>query len=145
MKLENETWFKNVGVVFQEPYVFSDTIRNNITLGTKVSLEKMDEIIKIVCLDDFINKLPNGYETVIGGRGLTLSGGQRQRLAIARALLKNPEIIILDEATSALDISTENKVMENIDKMRKDKTTIVVAHRLSTVENADYIYVLEGE
>ncbi|MEK5115043.1 ABC transporter ATP-binding protein [Bacillus sp. FSL R5-0677] len=144
MKLENETWFKNVGVVFQEPYVFSDTIRNNITLGTKVSLEKMDEIIKIVCLDDFINKLPNGYETVIGGRGLTLSGGQRQRLAIARALLKNPEIIILDEATSALDISTENKVMENIDKMRKDKTTIVVAHRLSTVENADYIYVLEG-
>ncbi|WP_257154867.1 ATP-binding cassette domain-containing protein, partial [Bacillus toyonensis] len=88
--------------------------------------------------------MPDGYETVIGERGLTLSGGQRQRLALARALIKNPDILILDEATSALDISTEEKIAKNIDNIRKDKTTIIVAHRLSTIENSDIIYVLEN-
>ncbi|MEM5637747.1 ABC transporter ATP-binding protein [Bacillus toyonensis] len=88
MKMENNEWFKNIGVVFQEPYLFSDTIRNNILLGTIVSPQRLDEIIKVVCLDDYIRSLPDGYETVIGERGLTLSGGQRQRLALARALIK---------------------------------------------------------
>ncbi|QPA52729.1 ABC transporter ATP-binding protein [Lysinibacillus sphaericus] len=141
-KIKNEAWFKNIGVVFQEPYLFSNTIRNNITLGATVSLEKLEEVIKIVCLDDYIKQLPNGYETIIGERGLTLSGGQRQRLAIARALLKNPNILILDEATSALDIATEEKIINNVDNIRKNKTTIIVAHRLSTIENSDCIYVL---
>ncbi|PRQ00615.1 Lipid A export ATP-binding/permease protein MsbA [Bacillus sp. M21] len=144
MKMENRKWFENIGVVFQEPYLFSDTIRNNILLGATISSEQLDNIIKSVCLDEYIKKLPDGYETVIGERGLTLSGGQRQRLALARALVKNPNILILDEATSALDISTEEEVMTNIDNMRKDKTTIIVAHRLSTIENSDYIYVLEN-
>ncbi|MCU5490667.1 ABC transporter ATP-binding protein/permease, partial [Bacillus cereus] len=144
MKMENNEWFKNIGVVFQEPYLFSDTIRNNILLGTIVSPQRLDEIIKVVCLDDYIRSLPDGYETVIGERGLTLSGGQRQRLALARALIKNPDILILDEATSALDISTEEKIAKNIDNIRKDKTTIIVAHRLSTIENSDIIYVLEN-
>ncbi|HDR6315556.1 TPA: ABC transporter ATP-binding protein [Bacillus thuringiensis] len=143
MKMENNAWFQNIGVVFQEPYLFSDTIRNNILLGTIVSPQRLDEIIKVVCLDDYISSLPDGYETVIGERGLTLSGGQRQRLALARALIKNPDILILDEATSALDISTEEKIVKNIDNIRKDKTTIIVAHRLSTIENSDIIYVLE--
>lgn len=141
-KIKNEAWFKNIGVVFQEPYLFSNTIRNNITLGATVSLEKLEEVIKIVCLDDYIKQLPNGYETIIGERGLTLSGGQRQRLALARALLKNPNILILDEATSALDIATEEKIINNVDNIRKNKTTIIVAHRLSTIENSDRIYVL---
>ncbi|PGE95736.1 ABC transporter ATP-binding protein, partial [Bacillus toyonensis] len=116
----------------------------NILLGTIVSPQRLDEIIKVVCLDDYIRSLPDGYETVIGERGLTLSGGQRQRLALARALIKNPDILILDEATSALDISTEEKIAKNIDNIRKDKTTIIVAHRLSTIENSDIIYVLEN-
>ncbi|HDR7660085.1 MULTISPECIES: ABC transporter ATP-binding protein [Bacillus] len=143
MKMKNESWFKNIGVVFQEPYLFSNSIRNNITLGATVSRDKLEEVIKIVCLDDYISQLPNGYETIIGERGLTLSGGQRQRLAMARALLKNPNILILDEATSALDIATEEKIMNNIDNIRKNKTTIIVAHRLSTIENSDYICVLK--
>ncbi|MGR5997843.1 ABC transporter ATP-binding protein [Bacillus cereus] len=143
MKIKSNTWFQNIGVVFQEPYLFSDTIRNNILLGSIVSSERLDEIIKVVCLDDYIRQLPEGYETVIGERGLTLSGGQRQRLALARALIRNPYILILDEATSALDMNTEEKIMKNIDNIRKGKTTIVVAHRLSTIENSDLIYVLE--
>ncbi|WP_074594394.1 ABC transporter ATP-binding protein [Bacillus cereus] len=144
MKIKSNTWFQNIGVVFQEPYLFSDTIRNNILLGSIVSSERLDEIIKVVCLDDYIRQLPEGYETVIGERGLTLSGGQRQRLALARALIRNPYILILDEATSALDMNTEEKIMKNIDNIRKGKTTIVVAHRLSTIENSDLIYVLEN-
>ncbi|MCU4757466.1 ABC transporter ATP-binding protein/permease [Bacillus cereus] len=144
MKIKSNTWFQNIGVVFQEPYLFSDTIRNNILLGSIVSSERLDEIIKVVCLDDYIGQLPEGYETVIGERGLTLSGGQRQRLALARALIRNPYILILDEATSALDMNTEEKIMKNIDNIRKGKTTIVVAHRLSTIENSDLIYVLEN-
>ncbi|EEM69064.1 MULTISPECIES: ABC transporter ATP-binding protein [Bacillus cereus group] len=143
VKVKNNEWFKEIGVVFQEPYLFSNTIRNNITLGTKVSDEKLDEILKIVCLDDYIRQLPDGYETIIGERGLTLSGGQRQRLALARALIREPNILILDEATSALDIATEDQIMKNLDGIREKKTTIIVAHRLSTIENSDLIYVFD--
>ncbi|MGG3806581.1 ABC transporter ATP-binding protein [Metabacillus fastidiosus] len=144
MKINNTEWFKNIGVVFQEPYVFTNTILNNITLGAKVSAEKLKEILEIVCLDDYIKKLPYGYETVVGERGLTLSGGQRQRIAIARALIRNPKILILDEATSALDIATEEKIMKNLENIRENKTIIIVAHRLSTIENSDIIYVLDN-
>ncbi|MEE6146342.1 ABC transporter ATP-binding protein [Bacillus cereus] len=141
--LGNKEWFEKIGVVFQEPYLFSNTIRNNITLGAKVSDNKLDEICKLVCLDEYIVGLPNRYNTIIGERGITLSGGQRQRLALARALVRDPDILILDEATSALDIATEAIVMNNLDKFRRGKTTIIIAHRLSTIENSDLIYVLD--
>lgn len=142
--LKNIEWFKKMGIVFQEPYLFSNTIRNNITLGAKVSDEKLNEICKLVCLDEYMEQLPDRYDTTIGERGITLSGGQRQRLALARALVKNPDILILDEATSALDIATEKKIMNNLDRFRKSKTTIIVAHRLSTIENSDLIYALDN-
>ena len=91
----------------------------------------------------YIESLPDGYDTLIGERGITLSGGQRQRLAIARSLLSDAELLILDEATSALDLETERQVQRNLDALRSEKTTIIIAHRLSTVENADIIYVLD--
>lgn len=139
----SDEWFKHIGIVFQEPYIFADTVRNNITLGVLVSDDKLKEICKLVCLEDDINNLPDNYNTILGERGFTISGGQRQRLALARALVRNPDILILDEATSALDIATESKVMRNIDAFRINKTTIIVAHRLSTIQDADIIYVFE--
>lgn len=132
-----------MGNVNQEAILFNDTIYNNITFG--VELATMDEVIaaaKIANAHDFIMASEEGYNTCIGDRGCRLSGGQRQRLSIARAILKNPPILILDEATSALDSESEHLVQEALDRLMRDRTTLVIAHRLSTIRNADLICVL---
>ena len=135
---------RNMGIVTQEVILFHDTIARNIAYGLdSVSMEDIRAAARAANADDFIMQLPEGYDTVIGDRGLKLSGGQRQRLSIARAILKNPPILLLDEATSALDTEAEQLVQEAIDRLVKHRTTIVIAHRLSTIQNVDRIYLLE--
>lgn len=133
-----------VGVVDQDTFLFGGTIRENISLAYPgVSLEQIIEAAKLAGADDFIKKLPMGYETQIGEGGGLLSGGQRQRIAIARALLGNPKLLILDEATSHLDAESERIIQQNLNTILKGRTTLVIAHRLSTVRNADLILVLD--
>jgi ATP-binding cassette, subfamily B, bacterial MsbA len=136
-----------LGIVSQEPILFNDTVFNNISFGLEsVSREKVEEAAKIANAHEFISQLPEGYHTNIGDRGGKLSGGQRQRLSIARAVLKNPPILILDEATSALDTESERLVQDALTNLMKNRTTIVIAHRLSTIVHADEIVVLnQGE
>ena len=136
-----------MGNVNQEAILFNDTIFNNIAFGVKnASMEQVIEAAKIANAHEFILATEQGYETNIGDRGCRLSGGQRQRLSIARAILKNPPILILDEATSALDSESEKSVQEALERLMQDRTTLVIAHRLSTIKNADLICVLhEGE
>ncbi len=132
-----------MGIVAQETILFNDTIAKNIVYGQEgISEEKLRAVAEAANALSFIEEQPDGFETVIGDRGVKLSGGQRQRLAIARALLKNPPILIMDEATSSLDSESEKKVQEAIEKLMKDRTVFVIAHRLSTVVNADKIIVL---
>lgn len=134
-----------IGIVTQETILFNDTIRNNIAYGRlNETQEKVIEAAKAANAHDFILKTEKGYDTFIGERGVKLSGGERQRLSIARAILKNPPILILDEATSALDTESEKLVQEAINNLMKNRTTIVIAHRLSTVINADKIVVVDN-
>lgn len=143
---KREDWLHKVALVSQEPYFFPDTIRMNLRMGNEdISEEEMIAYCQKMLIHDTVAALPNGYDTVLGERGVTLSGGQRQRLAIVRALLREPEILLLDEATSALDLETERVIQRNLDELRAGKTTIIIAHRLSTIRNADHIYeVQEG-
>lgn len=132
-----------ISVVFQDNFLFSGTIRENISLGKEMATqEDIDQAVRSACLDEFIESLELGLDTQIGERGVLLSGGQKQRVAIARAFLKNAPIVILDEATSALDNKSEAVVQKAIDNLMKDRTVIVIAHRLSTVKNADKIVVI---
>ncbi len=133
-----------MGVVTQEAILFNDTIRNNIAFGFDSSEEKIIEAAKIANAHEFIEQMPKGYDTIIGDRGMNLSGGQRQRLTIARAVLKNPPILILDEATSALDSESEKLVQEALNKLMRNRTSLVIAHRLSTIQFADEIVVMEA-
>jgi ATP-binding cassette subfamily B protein/subfamily B ATP-binding cassette protein MsbA len=134
-----------VAVVLQDPFLLPLTIADNIAYGRPgASAEEVVAAAVAANADEFIRRLPQGYDTVIGERGQTLSGGQRQRLAIARALLKDAPILILDESTSALDVETEAQVMEAIDRLRVGRTTFIIAHRLSTIQNADRVVALEG-
>jgi len=146
-KLSTESLRKHIGVVTQESTLFNDTIANNIAFGLKnVSQQQIEEAAKIANAHEFIMEFPNGYQTNIGDRGSKLSGGQKQRLSIARAVLRNPEILILDEATSALDTESEKLVQDALTSLMKNRTSIVIAHRLSTIMNADEIIVMsKGE
>lgn len=135
----------NLGIVMQDNILFSDSIRENILLAKP---EATDEEVLLAAqranAHEFIMNLEEGYDTTVGERGVKLSGGQKQRIAIARVFLKNPPILILDEATSALDLESESIIQDTLDKLSSDRTTLVVAHRLSTVTHADKIVVIEN-
>ena len=136
---------RSVGLVSQDVFLFHGTVRENIAYGSAdATLAQIERAANLAEAEEFINQLPQGYDTIIGERGQKLSGGQRQRLAIARAILKNPPILILDEATSAVDNETEAAIVRSLEKITKNRTTITIAHRLSTVRYADQIYVLEN-
>ena len=133
-----------IGVVPQDTVLFNDTIHYNIAYGnTKANEEQVISAAKNADIHDFITSLPDGYQTIVGERGLKLSGGEKQRVAIARTILKNPKIFFFDEATSALDTSTEKEIQKNLENISKNKTTLIIAHRLSTAANADQIIVLD--
>ena len=133
-----------IGVVPQNPIIFSGTIKDNITYGMKnVSRKQLDEVIKAALLDELVAELPDGVDTLLTEHGSNLSGGQRQRISIARALIRNPQVIVLDEATSALDSVSEQKIQAAIENLTRNRTTFVVAHRLSTIKNADKIAVVK--
>jgi len=136
-----------MGIVTQEPILFNDTIKANISLGNNDATDQqIEKAITIANARDFIDKKEKGIHTLVGERGSSLSGGERQRVTIARAVLKNPPILILDEATSSLDTESEQWVQEAILNLMKDRTSIIIAHRLSTIKHADEIVVLhEGK
>lgn len=142
-KLKVENLRKQIGIVQQEVFLFAGTVRENIAYGkVGASLDEIVKAAKRAEIHDDIMKMPQGYDTIVGERGITLSGGQKQRVSIARCFLKNPPILILDEATSALDSATESKIQGAFDALSKGRTTIVIAHRLSTIRNADNIAVI---
>jgi subfamily B ATP-binding cassette protein MsbA len=135
----------SLGVVSQETILFHDTVRANIAYGVPdAGQEEIERAARAAYAHDFIQELPQGYETVVGERGTELSGGQRQRLAIARAILRDPPILVFDEATSALDTEAERLVQQAIERLLEGRTVFVIAHRLSTVQRSDQILVLEG-
>lgn len=136
----------NISLVSQDVVLFNDTIRNNLAYGQLKSRtdEELMAAAEAAHVLDFVNELPDGLETTVGDRGVLLSGGQRQRIAIGRALLKNAPVLILDEATSALDTRSERRIQEALNVLMKDRTTLIIAHRLSTVEKADQIIVLDA-
>jgi ATP-binding cassette subfamily B protein len=133
-----------IGFVSQDVFLFHGTVRENITYGTFDATDKqIMEAAKIAEAHDFIMQFPEGYDTIVGERGQKLSGGQRQRISIARAVLKDPPVLILDEATSSVDNETEALIQRSLEKIAVGRTTIIIAHRLSTVRNADRIFILE--
>ena len=141
--ISNRYWRSTCGSVMQDGYIFSDTIASNIILGDKYpDKEKLGRALKLANLEDFLESLPRGLQTKIGQEGTGLSQGQKQRILIARAVYRNPGILFFDEATNALDASNEKIIMERLDNFYRGRTVIIVAHRLSTVKNADQIIVL---
>ena len=133
-----------ISVVFQNVYLFADTIENNIKFGCPdATHEQVVEAAKAACCDDFIEALPDGYQTIIGEGGASLSGGEKQRISIARAMLKNAPIVILDEATANVDPENEDRLQKAIEALTCDKTIIMIAHRLKTVRHADQILVID--
>lgn len=140
-------WLRQqMGLVSQEPILFNETIRDNIAYGKQgeVTEEEIIEATKASNAHNFISSLPRGYDTFVGERGVQLSGGQKQRIAIARAIIKNPKILLLDEATSALDAESERIVQEALERVMVNRTTVVVAHRLTTIKGADIIAVVKN-
>ena len=137
---------RNIGMIQQDVFMFAGTIRENIRYGRPDATD--EEIVEAAVraqVHNEIMELPDGYDSYIGERGVMLSGGQKQRISIARVFLKNPKILVLDEATSALDTVTEQRIQASLDELSQGRTTIIIAHRLSTVRNADMIAVVEGE
>lgn len=144
-KYQQQSLRKQIGLVQQDVFLFSDSVQFNIAYGKwNAGEEEIVEAAKNAAADDFIGRLPQGYATEIGERGVKLSGGQKQRIAIARVFLKNPPVLILDEATSALDTRTEKQIQSSLDTLSKNRTTLIIAHRLSTIMNADRIVVLNN-
>jgi subfamily B ATP-binding cassette protein HlyB/CyaB len=136
---------RQIGVALQENVLFNRSVRDNIALGDpSLPIERVIAAAKLAAAHDFILGLPSGYDTLVGERGSTLSGGQRQRIAIARALIGDPRILIFDEATSALDYESERVIQENMARIARGRTVLIIAHRLSTVARADRIITLEG-
>lgn len=149
IKSLNPVWLRNcIGAVPQEPVLFSASIKDNIVYslpeGSPIDEVYLSEVLKLSSVDEFVNRLPNGLNTLVGQRGVMLSGGQKQRIAIARALLNNPKILIFDEATSALDTITEEMVQTSIEQVKRGRTVLTIAHRLSTIRNVDEIIVLDN-
>jgi ATP-binding cassette subfamily B protein len=143
-QVSQESLRRAVGIVPQDTVLFNETIFYNIRYGRpNASHEEVYQAAKLAHLHDFIEKLPKGYETVVGERGLKLSGGEKQRVAIARAILKNPPILVFDEATSSLDSHSEQMIQQALQEVAANRTTLVIAHRLSTIVEADEILVLE--
>ena len=143
-KLDSEKLLENFSIVFQDVILFNNTILENIRVGKKDATdEEVIEAAKLAECDEFVQKLPDGYGTVIGENGELLSGGQRQRISIARALLKDANVILLDEATSFLDVENETKIQRALSTLIKNKTVIIIAHRMRTIANADKIVVLD--
>jgi subfamily B ATP-binding cassette protein MsbA len=143
-EMDIDEWRRHVAVVRQDPFIFNDTLRYNLTIGNRdVSEAELDQAISIACVDEFFAELPDGYETQLGDDGVRLSGGQRQRVALARALLKEADILVLDEATSDLDSNLEEQVQTSIENMEREYAIVGIAHRLSTVQNADEIHTVE--
>jgi len=141
--MTKESLRHQIGIVQQDVFLFTGTLRDNIAYGKlDASDEEIERAARQAHMEAFIKELPDGYETQVGERGLKLSGGQKQRIAIARMFLKNPPILILDEATSALDTETEMIIQEALTELAKDRTTLVIAHRLATIKNADRIMVV---
>ena len=141
-EIEFDSYRKIFGIVPQDVSLINDTIKNNIVYGRKVSEEDLFKAIEVSNSRNFINELPNGMDTMVGERGVKLSGGQKQRLSIARAIATDPDILVFDEATSSLDSESEIKVQNAIDEVLKNKSAIIVAHRMSTIKNADRIIVM---
>mgnify|MGYP002941673449 CR=1 FL=1 len=135
-----------IAVVLQKNTLFSGSLLSNLYWGNEnASMEEINEACHIACVDEFLDRLPQGYDTDMGQGGVNVSGGQKQRLSIARVFLKNPPILIFDEATSALDNESEQIVQESLEKLAKNRTTFVIAHRLTTIENAEEIFMLTDE
>ncbi|WP_295097998.1 ABC transporter ATP-binding protein [uncultured Fibrobacter sp.] len=143
-KIDPETLLKNFSIVFQDVVLFNTSIKDNIRIGKRdASDEEILKVAKLAGCDEFVQKMPQGYDTVIGENGDTLSGGERQRISIARALLKDAPIILLDEATASLDVENESKIQRGISQLVKGKTVIIIAHRMRTIANADKVVVLQ--
>jgi subfamily B ATP-binding cassette protein MsbA len=139
-----EEWRERIAVVRQKPFIFTDTLESNVTIGNRdATRQEVERVCRIAKVDEFVDDLPNGYDSQLGDDGVRLSGGQRQRVALARALLKNADFLVLDEATSDLDSNLEKEVQAAIESMDRDYGIIVIAHRLSTVKNADRIYTVD--
>ncbi|MBW5446564.1 ATP-binding cassette domain-containing protein [Cohnella sp. CFH 77786] len=142
--IELESLRRHMAIVFQESFLFSTTIKENIAYGCPdATMEDIEEAARLAKADDFIRELPQGYETVVGERGMGLSGGQKQRIAIARAFLRKPKVLILDDSTSALDMETEQEIQQSLREVMKGRTTFIIAHRISSLMHADEIVVLD--
>ena len=147
MKNVNNQWLNNIGYVSQLTNIIDDTIKRNIAFGQndhEIDLKKLKDSIKKSNLTEFVSQLPRGINTVLGEKGVKISGGQRQRITIARALYRNPSLIIFDEATNALDVATENNIIREILKLKKEKTVIFVTHRTNNLNKFDEIYEIVG-
>ena len=133
----------HMAYISQNVFFFSDTVRNNLKMGNHATDEEIEEVCKLCCVDEFVREMPMGYDTLLEENGSNLSTGQKQRLAIARAMLRKPDILIMDEATGNLDVKTEDRIRRMIDEVTKNITCVIIAHRLNTIKNCDYIYVLD--
>jgi len=143
-ELDINNWRDRLSIVRQDPFIFNDTLRYNLTIGrSDVTKTELDRVCEIARVDEFIDELPERYDTMVGDNGVRLSGGQKQRVALARALLEDADLLILDEATSDLDSNLEQEVQTAIEAMGRDYMIITIAHRLSTVQNADRIYTMD--